>query len=186
MDYVVNLIKKIKSKFIKEQKLAFAVTFFIGVFSHAYLFFDSLMYRDNVYINSLGATFRSGRWALGLITNFLELTIKCNMIPFINGIVSILFISLSALFIFKIFNIKNKYISIGIGCLMVTFPVVTSTFAYMFTAPYYFIALFMNVFAIHLITKDKHKIINYIISCLLIATSMGIYQSYFSSFLFLR
>ena len=87
---------------------------------------------------------------------------------------SLFFIALAAMLLVGIFQIKHKVYAVLIGAYMAVFPVVTSTFAYMFTAPYYFFGAMLMAYAVYLVRKNKYGMI---LASVLIAFGMGIYQA---------
>ena len=164
--------------FSKKEKLIFVISLISGTILHGAILFSNISYRDDVtYHYNLGETFASMRWSLGIFDSIKEfLQVGTFSINAWNGIWSLVWISLSAVFVVRLFDITDKILSILVGVSMVTFPVVTSTFAYMFTAHYYFFALFLMTFSVYLIEKYRK---GWIAAIALISIGTGIYQAYF-------
>lgn len=199
MDYIVNGIIRIKSKLTINQKIAFFSAIIAGFLAHGYGMANNYIYHDATILDGLGITFGIGRWALGLF-GFLNDQVLGNFnLPFINVVISLFFIALSATIVTKILNVNSKFVAAFIGSLMSVYPVVTSSFAYNFTATYYFFALFLVCMVAMIMTKAVHdttglsyidkkiasknkKIIikALVVSVLLIAVSAGLYQAYLS------
>ncbi len=99
-------------------------------------------------------------------------------LPMLHGIISIVLIALSAGILFALFDIKDTSGQIILGSLMVTFPVVTSTFGYMFTAPYYFAALLFGILGVYFSERIK-GLPGFLAGVILICCSLGLYQAYF-------
>lgn len=99
-----GLLDFFKNKIKKEYKIAFFITFAITLLIHIYKFTNTLPNHDSVYnyysnLNILG----SGRWALSIFCGFSSYY----DLPWIIGMLSCIFISLSVVFIVAIFEIHN-------------------------------------------------------------------------------
>lgn len=142
----------IKSKIKKEWVICFLAAMVIGIAVHIYKLtnfipnWDSLL---NYYTNqdkvNLGRCFLIYACSL---SSYYDL-------PWVNGLLSLIYIAGSAVCISELFYIKNKIPLILIGGIMVSFPTVTSTLAYNYTADGYFLALFCMCLAVVLIVKRK-------------------------------
>ena len=80
----------------------------IGLIAHLYMFTNKLPNYDDMLINSFGATFRLGRWflwLLGAVAYHLDLVYS---LPWVNGILSLLFLAVAAMLMVDVLNIKNK------------------------------------------------------------------------------
>lgn len=180
MELVEEKLNNIGNKFKINEKLAFITVLIIGLFSHAFTFFNHVFFGDGIeYINTLGSTLQSGRWGLEVLYRLNLHLLGNNSIPVINGVLSILLIGIIAVIVIRTLKIESKLLSVILAALMVSFPVVAGLFIYIFTAPAYFLSVLLNVYAIYLF--DKHRnIISFIISILLITFSLGIYQAFLS------
>lgn len=97
-------------------------------------------------------------------------------IPWFNGIVSLIIFTLSGLLIIDTLHVKrkiNKYLIVG---LLVTFPSLTVTNAYMFTVLAYSIAFIFSLLPIWLL--QKYSIRRLFVSIIFLVLSISIYQSY--------
>lgn len=171
-----------KDKFIKlkfdllKQKDVFISAMFIGLLSHTYMFFNKLPgYDDYVSIFHYGSGYSSGRWLLGLIGNFMFRIDGVYSLPWLNGFFSLFLLSLSISLFLRPFHFDNKWIKRLFAALFISFPTLTSTMAFMFTIPFYSIAIFLLAIAFSLLIDYKY---GYILSIFLVAFSMGIYQAY--------
>ena len=171
-----ELIDKIWKNISSKAKIAFGSTIIWGLIAHLYMFMNKLPNYDDLMINSFGATFRLGRWFLwviGAIAYHLELVYS---LPWINGLVSLVLIACANAMIIELLQIDNKWI-IGIICgVLVAYPSWTGTFFFMFTAPYYALAIVLAVLAVYYIVR-KHNL-GFIIGMLCLSCSLGIYQAY--------
>ena len=96
-------------------------------------------------------------------------------LPWINGLLSLLYIAASSVCVVSLFEVKKTIPLVLIGGLMATFPTVTSTFAYMYTADGYFLALLCVCIATILVTRSRRYLLP---AGALIAFGMGVYQAY--------
>lgn len=167
-----KIFKKINSYILPQWKACFFASLIVGLFGHLYKItgwipnWDSLVFRYDAQ-NMVGL----GRWFLPIacgLTSFYDL-------PFLNGIIAILFHALSAVYICRILDVKRKLTASLIGAVIVSFPTVTSVMMYSYVADGYSIAFFLSTLAALFMTKEKP---NYILSLIFIALSTGIYQAY--------
>ena len=179
MNFISDKVKSIVKRLTEQQKYAFFATLILGFVSHGYGMTNNYIYHDATILDGLGSTFELGRWALGLSGKLNDIVLSNYHLPFLNVLVSILFIALSAIVVVDILTIKSNFLAVITGALMVSYPVVTSSFAYNFTAAYYFLALFLAVCSVKTL-KDNKGIKIIIISALMIAASAGFYQAYIS------
>lgn len=172
----------LKEKWIKIDK-KYIVTFIVavgfGLLVHGYALFNKINFHDDIAsLFGIGLTVGCGRWGLEIffLFNAIFLNLNCSM-PVINGVLSIIFISLSACFIVSLLNISNMLYATLIGMVMVSYPVVASTFSFMFTAPYYFLALLLAVMAVYYIEKER-----IVFASIAIGFSISLYQPYLMVF----
>ena len=172
-------IDKLKSNIGKSQKAAFLAVWMSSLLAHGFMYFNKFSYHDDMgELFRLGGTFVYGRWFLGILGKIWSEMIGNVSLPLWNGILSTFFISISALMVVRILDIRGVSRGVFVGSLMMVFPAVVSTYAFMFTAPHYFFALFLGVFAVWLqevLAIDWKKIL-LSIGCLTL--SLGIYQAY--------
>ena len=144
----------------------------MGLVAHLYKItnwlpnWDSLVFRyDSQNMISMG------RWFLPVVcapSSFYDL-------PFIAGLMAIIFHGLGAVCICKMFDVRKNITAMLIGALVATLPTVTSVMMYNYVADGYALAFLFSCIAAMFITKDKPC---YIGSVILIALSCGIYQAY--------
>lgn len=199
-----NSIGGFIKKLSKAQIYSFFATFVVGIVAHGYVIFNRISYHDNTAsLFSYGGTFESGRWLLGIIYRIQLLTTKTFAVPVFNGLLSMLFIALSAMMIVEIFELSSKVSGALVGALMIVYPVVTSIYSYMFTSWPYFLALLLAVAAARrlvlaqqgnntgvqakgdngsdakVVTGNKASLISgFLVGAILLACSLGIYQAF--------
>lgn len=166
-----------QTKLRKEYKIAFISTFFIAMLIHFYKFTNTLPNHDSVYNyytdqNVLG----SGRWALSWacgISSYWDL-------PWINGLLSCVFIALTVVVIVALFKQKNPVLIGLTGALLAASPATTETFFFLFTADGYMIAMLLAALAVYLSRIEETRKSRVILSGGCICISCGIYQAYVS------
>lgn len=172
-----GLIRFYKEKIKPEWKLAFFSAFVIGLLVHAYKFTNTLLNHDSVFNaysnqNMLG----SGRWFLSIacgISSYFDL-------PWLNGVMALIYIALTAAVVVAIFEIRNPFVVVLSAGLLVTFPGMTESFFYGFTADGYMLAMLMSAAAVWLSGLGVKRPLCYLASVVLLCLSCGIYQAYIS------
>lgn len=163
-----DLIAKIKIK--KEWKTAFFSAVIIGFLTHMYVFTNMLPNHDglnNIY--NAQRKFYSGRFFLSPISgisSYFDL-------PWINGLLAILYLALGSVIIIEFFKMRKTLSIILTSGIFVTFPTVSATFSYMFTADGYMAAFLLSLLSV-LVTK-KYKY-GFIPGALILFISVGVYQ----------
>jgi len=167
-----QIINKIKKSILPQWKVCFISALVMGLVAHLYKItnwlpnWDSLVFRYDAQ-NMIAL----GRWFLPVVcapSSFYDL-------PFIAGLMAIIFHGLGAVCILKMFGVRKNITAALIGAAIATFPTVTSVMMYNYVADGYALAFLFSCIAAMLITKDKPC---YIGSLVLIALSAGIYQAY--------
>jgi len=174
---IIEYFKKIKSQY----KVTFISTLIFGIIAHGMGLFNKYSFSDDIGggFNGLGATITSGRWMLEIFSK-VELLIFGDghfSMPVFNGLISIIFIAISACLLVSLLEIKNNTLCVVIGGIMVVFPTVTGIFNYMFAAPSYMLSLLMSVYGAYIICKSDKWYLNFI-GIILIACSIGVYQAF--------
>lgn len=161
----------------KNVKMAFLSTTIIGLLIHIYKFTNTLPNHDSVYNyysdqNVVG----SGRWLLSIACGFSSYF----DLPWVNGLLSIIFIAATATVIVKLFDIKNYVLIIITSGLLVSFPAITETFFFGFTADGYMLAMFLAALAVYFSRIADKKIIHTVLSACFVCMTCAIYQAYVS------
>ncbi len=164
----------------KNWKIAFASAFIMGLLVHIYKFTNLLPNADalyNFYSNQNMAA--SGRWFLSVACGFSSWF----DLPWVNGVMSLLFMGLTAAMVAEVFRMENPVLILLSSGLLVSFPAITATMAYEFTADGYMLAMALAAFSVCLsrmeyIGKAHWK--KLVLSAVCICLSCGIYQAYVS------
>lgn len=154
-------------------KFAFASSFILGLVAHFYRMtnwlpnWDSLVFRaDKQHMEALG------RWFLPY-ASFISTEYE---LPWLNGVLTLLYLSIAAVFVCRIFDIKSNIAACLIGGITVTFPTVISTFTYCYVADAYALSCLFACAAAYLLAKKGN--IAAIFAAILMTLSLGTYQAY--------
>lgn len=165
-------LKSISNNISPVVKRAFFSAIIIGICTHLYFFLRQTANEDSIgNYYELYNLYSSGRWLLGYVT---ALTTNYNL-PFVIGCISIFYLSITSAITVSILEIKNSISAICISGLLVTFPVLSHAFGYLFMAEGYMLALLLAALAVFLTKKYKFGVIWGSIS---LAICLGIYQGY--------
>lgn len=167
-------------KIKKTWKTAFFSAFLLGLLIHIYKFTNLLPNADalyNFYSNQNMAA--SGRWFLSIACSFSSYF----DLPWVNGILSLFFMGLTAAMVAEVFRMENPVLIVLSSGLLVSFPAITATMSYEFTADGYMLAMMLSALSVCLSRMEyigrKHwpKLV---LSGVCICLSCGIYQAYVS------
>ena len=159
-------------------KITFISSIIVGLLAHIFALTNVLQNYDNMAIlpGGYGTGLTSGRWFLTILGNFLNKIWGNYNIPFFNGTLTIVILSITACVIVLLIDVQSEFLCGIWGGIFLCFPAVTSLLFFMYTAPYYALAVFMAVIAVWFTEKYKYGLFP---AALLCAASLGIYQAYF-------
>ena len=167
-------IEGIRSKIKPQWKWAFLACFLMGVFTFGYSMTNHFLTYDSLWnLVSDQDMISSGR-------QFLTYACKISTdydLPWLNGMLAILYMSLAAVFVVEGLGIRSKYLAALSGMILVTFPSMASTFCYSYTIDGYMLAVLLVTMAFVLTDRKKWGFAGGIF---LLGISIGIYQAYFS------
>lgn len=166
-----ELYNKIKKVIKREWKIAFFSAVIIGLLTHMYIFTNMLPNHDGL-INIYNSQFKfsSGRFFLGALAGISSYF----YLPWVNGILSVLYLALTTVVFVEIFELRKTSAIILTAGLMLTFPTIAATFNYMFTADGYMAAMLITGLAVLLTKKYKY---GFIPGAILFYISVGTYQA---------
>lgn len=163
------------NKKIKQQwRLAFFSAVGIGLLIHMPVLLSDIPNHDglaSMYFDQNMIT--SGRWFLTVACGFSSFY----TIPWMIGLLGLLFLGLTAVALTELMEVKRGWAVILCSGLLVAFPALASTFAYVYTMDGYMLALFLAVLAV-LLTK-KYRL-GFLGGGVCLAFSLGTYQAYLS------
>jgi len=162
----------IKKHITPQKRSAFVSAVVIGLLVHMVVMVADWPNHDglaSMYFDQNMIT--SGRWfltvACGISTYFT--------LPWVIGILSMLYLGITAMLLVDITEVRSNIAAALIGGLLVSFPALASTFAYVFTLDGYMLALLMAVASVAVTKKHKY---GWIPGAFLLAFSLGTYQAY--------
>ena len=161
-----------RAKIKNTWKIAFFSAFLLGILIHLPVMLSDIPNHDglsSMYFDQNMIT--SGRWflsvACGLSSYFT--------IPWIIGLIGLFWLALAAVALTELLELTDPLVITAVSGLLVSFPALASTFAYVFTMDGYMLALFLAIMAV-LLTKKYKK--GWLTGAICLAFSMGIYQAY--------
>ncbi|MCR4792114.1 MAG: glucosyltransferase domain-containing protein [Lachnospiraceae bacterium] len=167
---VNELFTKLKDRFEVPDRLAFAFAFASGLLVHMPAMLMDVPNHDGLSSMHFSQNMiTSGRWFLAVVcaaSSFYT-------VPWIIGLIAITELALTAVLLRRIFDVDNPVTIFLISTLLVSFPSLASTFAYVFTLDGYMAGLLFAVLAVYLVKKD-----HFIPGGISLAFSMGVYQAY--------
>lgn len=172
---LTDFTKRIKIRY----KITFISTLIFGVLSQGMGLFNKYSFHDDVtHLFGVGATYSSGRWMLDILSQW-EIALFGDghfSMPVMNGFSAITFIAVAACFMVAMLDIKSQVLCAFVGGIMVVFPVVTGIFGYMFTLPYYVLAMLVGVMGAYCFCRMRTW--RKAIGIVLMGVSVGIYQAF--------
>lgn len=170
--------KKLTEKMGKSSKVAFVTAFVVALISHMSILLSDVPNHDglaSIYFDQNMIT--SGRWFLEIsagISSFYSL-------PWLIGILSIFYLSLTAAVVVNIFDINNSLFAALCAAVLVTFPTLAGNFAYVFTMDGYMLGLLLCVLSVYMVKPSKNPgKFSWVIGAVLLGFGMGTYQAYLS------
>ncbi len=158
----------------KEWKTAFWTVFILGLLIHFPVIAGDFPNHDglaSMYFDQNMIT--SGRWFLMIACGFSSYF----ALPWVIGLLSLFFLGIGAAALIEFLEIKNELSVMLLAGLLVSFPALASTYAYIFTADGYMLALCLAFFSVAL---TKRREWGFLPGGICLAFSMGTYQSYLS------
>lgn len=164
------MIEKIKAN--KLWQYTFLTAIVLGLITHLPIMLSDIPNHDglaSIYFDQNMIT--SGRWFLSIACGFSSYY----SLPWLIGLLAILFLAVSAVFLVEVLEIKKVSGGVIVAGLLVTFPVLTAAFAYVFTMDGYMLAVLLSVLAVYFVGKGKW---GFLLGGICLGFSMGIYQAY--------
>lgn len=173
------LLNKIRFPESGEFWLAFKSGCTVGIIVHFYMLSNLLINHDGIVCFVTENWFlESGRWAISF---FSKLSGQYEL-PVVIGLLSILALALTAAVTVRFLQMTNRACIVLTAALIVSFPAVSCTFAYLFTADVYFFSLLFAALAAYLAQRPSASWKETVLLCgggaVLLAVSCGIYQAY--------
>lgn len=171
-----SIIRLYRNRVKKEWKTAFLSAVLFGFLVHTYKFTNYFPNHDGLFnFWSTQDMVASGRWFLATaccLSSLFDL-------PWVIGVLSVLYMALTAVLLTEIFEMKNPVLIVLSSGLMVSFPAVTETMFFQFTADGYMLAMLLGTAAVYLTRLSaglhwKKGLLGAICICL----ACAVYQAY--------
>ena len=143
-----------------------------GLATHLYMLMHKLPNWDE--INNIWGSGSGDSWGRWFLKYVRPLSGNWS-VPAINGLLTIIIISISSCFILLALDLKSKTSSVLIPIMAVTFPGLTSIMTFMFTSNSYAMGILLVCIGAYFVTRFRF---GWIFAIVLFTCSMGIYQSY--------
>lgn len=176
------VLKEFYERIPSYEKATFFTSIICGLLAHLYHFTNKQFNSDEIGFtpSGVGGGTDLGRWGLQFLGDSIDKVFGTYSIPLFSGLLTLLLITMSACIFVELFEIKDSLLASLIGAIFVTFPVLTSIYYFMFTAPSYALALLLSIWSVYIYSKPRKSFINKIISIAMLTFSIGIYQAYFA------
>lgn len=168
-------IEKYLRRIGTRERRIFMWVFVLSFLVHAFVMTNNLANYDSVwYLYGFQDTVTLGRWFLtyaGGISSYFQT-------PMLIGVLSILYISITAVIVSKLLEIDNIVLGVLAGVTLSVYPTVARIFNFMYAADAYFLSMLMAALAAYLMTRQKWY--NWLLGGGILGCAIGIYQSFFS------
>ncbi len=173
-------LENIKISYNKEKLFIFTLTFLTSIIVHFQLYALMITGPDTL-INSM--YHQADIWETMLLRfglYFVQL-IKGNIVsPVLVTLISSAILSGTVIVVIDLFKIKNKYFKYIIALVFAVAPNISATLTFFYCSDAYILGLFLATLAVYLVNKHEKSKVVIVISGLLLAISMGMYQTYLS------
>ena len=150
-----------------------------GLLAHGMALLNTYAFHDDIYfLFQTGTHAALGRWMLA-VWGELEILLFGDghyALPLVNGLFSLVCIGGMAGLLVKLLDIRSRAFCGLLGAVMAAYPVVTAMFAFMYCAPYYFLAMWMTLAAALLMCRGKGWG-SRILAAVLAGCAVGTYQA---------
>lgn len=148
-----DILKKLKKSIKPQWKTAFISAIFFGLFIHMPVLLSDIPNHDgldSMYFDQNMIT--SGRWFLTVACGFSSYY----TIPWVIGLFGIIFLACTSVVLVEILDVRDEIVSILISGLLLSFPALASTFAYIFTMDGYMLGFLLAALSV-LLTRKNYK-----------------------------
>ncbi len=172
LSFLAEKIKRVVSRY---DGIVFLGSFALALLVHMYMLTTKLINHDDIGGMYSDEKFGliSGRYLL----NFIGGMSAWFSSPWLNGVLAAFFLALGVVFTVRLFRVRHYPAAFLIAVTMISFPVVASTYTFMFCAFQYMFALSFAALGALCITRER---IPWMLGgSVAIALAMGCYQAYF-------
>lgn len=171
---IMALVQKEK----KIMKICMVYTFIWGLFAHAYMFLNNAISHDSLNefnTDVFGNILRIERGRV-LVPLYRIITRSVLTLPWLIGLISLIYIALAVFFVIKIFKIKSKaFIFILAGIMTANITVTATAASFIHDLDCNMLALLLSVVAVYLWHRYK---LGFAGGAVLVGFSLALYQSY--------
>ncbi len=176
--------KKVNLNLLKQ---CFLYTYIWGFAAHGYCFLNMLVCHDSLNSFSIASQWPKARLGRIFYVFYIEFTRGRIVLPWVIGLLTLLWIALAVYVIVRIFDIENKWLLILIAGICVTNPsVYTIAATYLHDLDADAFAILLSVLSVFLWkkavkeSKTGRKCLFLFAASVLLSITLGIYQSYLS------
>jgi hypothetical protein len=140
-----EFLKESKTKIKTAWRIAFVSALVLGLLIHLPVMLSDIPNHDglsSMYFDQNMIT--SGRWFLTVACGFSSYF----TIPWVIGLIGLIWLGLTAAVLTEVLELTDPVTITVVSGLLVSFPALASTFAYVFTMDGYMLALFLAVLAV--------------------------------------
>lgn len=171
--WVEKVASDLWEKISKSERVAFLATFVSGILAHLYIWTNTIPNFDGMSrVYDEQQVTLLGRWFIHYTSALHDYT----QMPMMIGVLAMFFLALTAMVVVRLFGIRSSIYSGIWGVIAAVFPVVAYTSTYTFTVVEYCLAALLAVSSVYFVRK--HKVWGWIVGCILLTLTMGIYQAY--------
>jgi hypothetical protein len=174
---VINNIKTLNNK---EKKTIFLVTIITSMIVHFQLYALIITGPDTL-INSI--YHQADIWEPMLLRfglDFMQM-IKGNIVsPMLVTLISSIILGLTVILTIDLLEIKNKYFKYITAIIFVVAPNISATLTFFYCSDAYILGMFLATLSVYIVRKYKDTKWTILISGILIALALGMYQTYLS------
>ena len=162
---------------LKNAHFSAIAAFFFGLVVHFFALTNVIQNLDNIATPiGIGAGVASGRWFLEFMDwGMAKFMVGSYNLHWLNGLAYLAVLALTAYFLVDTLEIRSRLFAVLTGMALISFPASAETIVYRFTCVHYGVALLFSVLAVWAMKRWKY---GFVLSVLLGACSMGIYQAF--------
>lgn len=178
---LTQMLTEAPMKLTKPERYTLLAALISGLAAHLYQYTNKLYNYDDLFTNpgGFGTGVEYGRWFLQLMGEWMNEFLGNYSIPLFNGLFGLVLLTVCAVMMTRLFDVKDLALAAFIGILFVTIPSVVCMNFFMFTLVYYAIGIFFSFLAGYLIVRYGKNIPLQILAVLLLGCAVGTYQAYF-------
>lgn len=176
MPDINTAVDRLKRYFTPRVKTAFLATIVCCLCTHLVMYVNYYFIHDNVSPYSFpGNIWSAERFAYSFIARILSGGLY---LPVIVAILSIVALSITVLFVAKLFEVRNNWCIWLIAMLIVTFPATSVSYSYYSSSYIYNLAAMAGAMSAYYLSRSKNVVKGTLLGLVLVYITCGMYQSY--------